>query len=165
MDGIDPAYYKEYTLPAGADPETMADGYWVDPGTNSIGSVSVLKGTWSEIPLPTPGSKPSAISWGPGSTLWIAEAGAHRVARFNPNSNSIVEYATADVLTSLATADEEFLLAATDAAGNIEYFDNIGKETTFVTGSAGPATQIGGGIDDFPYLCPTCTVGIQDFLF
>lgn len=161
-------YFTSFTLPAGAAPGAvgMLNSYFVDPGTNSIGIVSSTGGA-QEFPLPTAGSQPSSIAWGPGSTLWITEAGAKRVARMDPQTHTIVEYPTADILTSIDTADESALEGATDAAGNVEYFDTTGKETTFATGSAGPATQIMGTYngESFPYLCPTCTAGIQDFLY
>lgn len=152
--------FTEYMLPTNATPGYMDAGYFVDPGSNAIGHVDSTG--WKEYPLPTAASDPVDVAGGTG-TLWIAEGAAKRVAVFDTQSNAMTEFATDAPLTSIAGGS---VITATDNAGNIEYFQADGTKTTTQTGSAGPATQIRNYAGDgFLYVCSTCAVNLQEFLF
>lgn len=160
-------FTKEYALPAGAIPGEIFGGYWVDPGTNAVGTLNVQNGTVREYPLPTPNSNPTSVMPLSSAQVWVAEGGGKRVAVIDPGSGNVTEYPTADALTSITGGDQGRIIAATDVSGNIEFFDTSGNEHTFVTGANGPASEIGGASirEGFPFLCPTCLNGIQEFLF
>ena len=154
----------EYTLPQSATPGRMDAGFFVDPGSNAIGNVSSTG--WKEYPLPTPGSDPTDVAADSGITVWISEGGGNRVAHMDTSSGVAAEFPTAAPLTSIATADEAQMIAATDNAGNIEYFQKDGSRALFVAGNAGPATQVRGySQNQLVYVCASCAVNIQQFLF
>lgn len=154
----------EYTLPQAATPGKMDSGYFVDPGSNSVGYVNSTG--WKEFPLPTAGSDPTDVAFDTGYAIWISEGGANRLAHMDTQSGVAAEFPTDAPLTSIATADQFQVIAATDNAGNIEYFQQDGSRALFKTVGAGPATQIRGySQDQLIYVCASCAVNIQQFLF
>jgi hypothetical protein len=135
--------------------------YFVDTGNKAIGFAQRSGG--SEQGLPSGSGTPAVMAVGPNSVVWTAIQGQSEVVI----GSTLVP--TALPFTSMAAVPSGMnasMMAATDAAGNIELLDQTGKLLYTYTPPDGAATDIVSGMNqDAFYICATCSNGLHEFLY
>jgi streptogramin lyase len=132
---------SEYGAPNGDDTSGIALGpdgnlWFTEPVANKIGRVAPTGNDFSEFPLPTAASGPTAIALGPDGNLWFTEAApsGNRIGRITP-TGTITEFA-------IPTAASSSGGIAKGADGNLWFSEHDGHKIGRITPS--------GSITEFP---------------
>jgi streptogramin lyase len=130
----------EYPMPANSGPFSITAGpdgnlWFIDPGTNSIGTMNLGSHIITEFPIPTANSNPHAITAGPDGNLWFTEYGGNKVGEINPATHAFAEFPVPTASAGLyeITAGPDGNLWFTESSPSVARIGKINPATHAIT--------------------------------